>query len=117
MTAMKLIPKYVDELGKLRAELSALKKREEELKKIMIEAHKKTGKDRFEGKLFEVLVTTGSRTSWDIVEVKAALTQEFIAEHATAIDMEAVKEELGPEWVTEHAIDNTYYIVRPSVKK
>ena len=70
----------VDELGALRAQESALGDRDKEISAALVGALGVGGEA--EGTLFRVVIVQQDRTTLDQAAVRAALSEQFIADHS-----------------------------------
>ncbi len=79
----------VDELGLIKAQISALKAREDELKEELIAS----GEAEAEGSLFRATVTQTSRTTtdWKAVAAKLEPSRQLITAHTTEVPAVSVR--------------------------
>ncbi len=79
----------VDELGAIKAQISALKAREDELKEELIAS----GEAEAEGTLFRAAITQTSRTTtdWKAVSQKLEPSRQLITAHTTEVSAVVVR--------------------------
>ena len=82
----------VDTLGKLKAKLAVLGAQESALKQALVDG----GERAYQGTLFDATVTEAQRTT---------------------LDVEAVRKELGADWVARHSTVSGYVSVRVVARK
>ena len=83
----RALPKAVDELGALLAQIAALEERADEIKRDL----KATGLDVVEGKLFAATIIQAERKSLPKEAVVAALGQAWVDANSKAIKVTSVK--------------------------
>lgn len=80
-----------DEFGSLRAQIAELKVRERHLREQILAS----GEEHIEGDIFRVFTRHSTRKT---------------------LDIEAVREELGPQWVSKHSKETEMTILRAIVR-
>jgi hypothetical protein len=86
MTNENLRP-LIDDLGRIRAELAELSKRERELKDQLIGL----GEGAYDGDLFRATVSRSERETLDMEAVRSKLTPQFVRAHTRVTPVTTVR--------------------------
>lgn len=86
-SARSNVAALVDELGKLKAEISKLCAREDELKAQLVAA----GTGAHDGELFRATVSKGERETIDIAAAREKLSPQWLAAHTKRSEFVVVK--------------------------
>lgn len=83
----------IDTLGAILANIAALEKRAEEIKKALKEEASLSGQQHFEGQLFRATYIESNRSTvdWKAIAKKLAIPADMIAAHTTTNAVYSVK--------------------------
>ena len=83
----------IDTLGAILANIAALEKRAEEIKKALKEEASLSGQQHFEGQLFRATYVESNRSTvdWKAIAKVAAIPADLIAAHTTTNAVYSVK--------------------------
>ena len=83
----------IDTLGAIMANIAALEKRAEEIKKALKEEASLSGQQHFEGQLFRATYVESNRSTvdWKAIAKKLAIPADLIAAHTTTNAVYSVK--------------------------